>query len=76
MKKQIIESFGFPEKMSYGHRALMRSEFVKFLRLAYLLDFFAVQSLGQIYIKSATEFLDKFIKIQTSSVNTRRLQAP
>lgn len=45
-RKAVIESLGFPENMSYGHRALMRSEFVRFLRLAYLLDFIAVQSLS------------------------------
>jgi dynein heavy chain len=41
-RKAVLESLGFPENMSYGHRALMRSEFVRFLRLAYLLDFIAV----------------------------------
>lgn len=56
-RKAVLESLGFPENMSYGHRALMRQEFVRFLRLAYLLDFVAVQSLGQVYISSATEFL-------------------
>ncbi|CAK95203.1 unnamed protein product (macronuclear) [Paramecium tetraurelia] len=72
-KQQIIETFGFPERMDYGHRALMRTEFIKFLRLAYLLDFIAVQSLGQIYIKSATEFVDKLIKVQQCSKNNRKL---
>ncbi|CAD8108771.1 unnamed protein product [Paramecium sonneborni] len=72
-KQQIIETFGFPERMDYGHRALMRTEFIKFLRLAYLLDFIAVQSLGQIYIKSATEFVDKLIKVQQCSRNNRKL---
>ena len=62
-RKVVIESLGFPENMSYGHRALMRTEFVRFLRLAYLLDFVAVQSLGQVYICSATEFLNKFQRV-------------
>ena len=54
---------GFPENMSYGHRAKMRQEFLKFLRIAYLLDFMAVESLGRVYINSCQEFLTKFIKI-------------
>ena len=41
-RKAAIENLGFPENMNYGHRAMMRSEFVRFLRLAYLLDFIAV----------------------------------
>ncbi len=41
----------------------MRSEFVRFLRLAYLLDFVAIQSLGNIYIYSALDFLDRLKKI-------------
>jgi dynein heavy chain len=62
-KKAVIERLGFPENMSYGHRALMRSEFVRFLRLAYLLDFVTVQSLGQVYVSSSTEFLTKFSRV-------------
>jgi dynein heavy chain, axonemal len=49
--------------MSYGHRSMMRAEFVRFLRLAYLLDFICVQSLGQIYINSAVDFYMRISKI-------------
>jgi dynein heavy chain, axonemal len=41
-KKQVLEQLGFPQNMSYGHRSMMRSEFVRFLRLAYLLDFICI----------------------------------
>ena len=37
----------------------MRGEFVRFLRLAYLLDFIAIQSLGKVYVSSAEDFLEK-----------------
>ena len=62
-RKVVLETLGFPDNMSYGHRAMMRTEFVRFLRLAYLLDFVAVQSLGLVYICSASEFLQKFTKV-------------
>lgn len=52
-----MEMLGFPPNMSYGHRSKMRYEFMRFLRLAYLLDFVAVHSLGNIYINSAVDFL-------------------
>jgi dynein heavy chain len=38
----------------------MRSEFIRFLRLAYLLDFIVVQSLGTLYITNAKNFLANF----------------
>jgi len=57
VKKAALESLGFPSNMSYGHRSMMRAEFVRFLRLAYLLDFICIQSLGNIYINSADAFL-------------------
>ena len=62
-KKAVLESLGFPSNMSYGHRSMMRSEFVRFLRLAYLLDFMCVQSLGNIYINSAEDFLKRIQKV-------------
>ncbi len=42
---------------------MMRSEFVRFLRLAYLLDFVSIQSLEAIYINSATDFLQRITKV-------------
>lgn len=38
----------------------MRSEFIRFLRLAYLLDFVVVQSLGMLYVSNVKLFLDSF----------------
>jgi dynein heavy chain len=43
---------GFPEYLSYGHRAMIRTESMRFLRLAYLLDFLALDSLTGIYHES------------------------
>ena len=43
-----IEAFvelGFSSGISFGHRSMVRTEFMKFLRLAYLLDFIVVDSL-------------------------------
>ena len=41
----------------------MRSEFVRFLRLAYLLDFVAIESLGKVYVNSAEDFLERLLKV-------------
>ena len=55
--------------MSYGHRSMMRAEFVRFLRLAYLLDFICIQSLGNIYINSADDFLKRIMKVANCTIN-------
>jgi dynein heavy chain len=41
-KTKIISEMGFPSSIKYGSRSRIRSEFLRFLRLAYLLDFIAV----------------------------------
>lgn len=38
----------------------MRAEFIRFLRLAYLLDFIVVQSLGTLYVSNVKIFLESF----------------
>jgi dynein heavy chain len=38
-KTQVFADLGFPSYISYGHRSMIRSEFMRFLRFAYLLDF-------------------------------------
>lgn len=38
----------------------MRTEFIKFLRLAYLLDFIVIQALGNLYIENVRDFFDIF----------------
>lgn len=63
-----MEKFGFPTNMNYGLRSTMRIEFQRFLRLAYLLDFICIESLGNIYIGSAKEFLEKLRKISSCTL--------
>ncbi len=53
----VFEAIGFPGNMIYGHRAALRRECMRFLRLAYLVDFLAVKSLGDIYLDSVREAL-------------------
>lgn len=61
----VFEKLGFPDHMSYGHRANLRKECSRFLRFAYLIDFIALNSLTYIYVFSIDEliqqleFLDK-----------------
>jgi dynein heavy chain, axonemal len=49
---------GFSSSISFGHRSTVRTEFMKFLRLAYLLDFLAVDSLGKMVMGSLQSFMD------------------
>jgi len=58
--KNVFEALGFPEFMNYGHRSMLRRECTRFLRLAYLLDFMAVEALGNMYIGSAIDLVNKF----------------
>ncbi|KAL4470156.1 hypothetical protein ABPG72_009081 [Tetrahymena utriculariae] len=74
-KKQIWESLGFPQDMNYGQRSMMRNEFVRFLRLAYLLDFVAIQSLGNVYINSATDFLSKIKETADCATQNKILES-
>jgi dynein heavy chain len=41
----VFENLGFPDHMTYGHRANLRKECSRFLRYAYLVDFLAMESL-------------------------------
>ncbi|KRX08296.1 P-loop containing nucleoside triphosphate hydrolase [Pseudocohnilembus persalinus] len=75
-KKQILEKLGFPPNMDYDLRSGMRQEFQRFLRLAYLLDFICVQSLGQIYVGSAFEFLQRIKIIASNTVYKKVLDNP
>jgi hypothetical protein len=65
-KKTILEIMGFPEFLSYGHRAMIREESMRFLRLAYLLDFYTLNSLTNIYHSSANEFITYMEDIMNS----------
>eukprot|EP01022_Parablepharisma_sp_SALTPOND_P004470 TRINITY_DN120355_c3_g1_i1.p1 TRINITY_DN120355_c3_g1~~TRINITY_DN120355_c3_g1_i1.p1 ORF type:complete len:4253 (+),score=509.78 TRINITY_DN120355_c3_g1_i1:57-12761(+) len=53
-----LETIGFPENMNYGHRAALRRECSRFLRLAYLVDFLAIKSLGDVYLTTVRQVLD------------------
>eukprot|EP00826_Nyctotherus_ovalis_P017693 TRINITY_DN15226_c0_g1_i3.p1 TRINITY_DN15226_c0_g1~~TRINITY_DN15226_c0_g1_i3.p1 ORF type:complete len:436 (+),score=148.21 TRINITY_DN15226_c0_g1_i3:563-1870(+) len=46
----VFERLGFSGDLSYGHRAALRRECTRFLRLAYLTDFLAIKSLSDIYL--------------------------
>ena len=53
-----LKSLNFPDNMAYGHRAALRKECSRFLRLAYLADFMAIKSLSDVYINTIHELLD------------------
>ncbi len=38
-KAKIFSELGFPNSITFGDKSKVRAEFLKFLRLAYLLDF-------------------------------------
>jgi len=52
-----LENIGFPDNMSYGHRAALRRECTRFLRIAYLVDFLALKALGTVYLSTVKEVL-------------------
>ena len=54
---KILEALDFPENLTYGHRAALRNECMRILRAAYLVDFLAITSLGNIYLESVKEAL-------------------
>jgi dynein heavy chain len=43
---------GFPSTIKYGSRSRIRAEFLRFLRLAYLLDFIAIEAMGKMFINN------------------------
>eukprot|EP00826_Nyctotherus_ovalis_P027983 TRINITY_DN21971_c0_g1_i1.p1 TRINITY_DN21971_c0_g1~~TRINITY_DN21971_c0_g1_i1.p1 ORF type:complete len:118 (+),score=43.35 TRINITY_DN21971_c0_g1_i1:23-355(+) len=51
----VFETLGFPSNLAYCHRAALRRECARFLKLSYLIDFLTVRSLGEIYLNSITE---------------------
>ena len=52
-----FEVIGFPGNLVYGHRAALRRECMRFLRLAYLVDFLTTRALGDIYLDSVREVM-------------------
>ena len=61
--KNVFETLGFPEFLNYGHRSLLRNECSRFLRLAYLLDFITIEALGNMYILSAKDLLNRLTHV-------------
>lgn len=55
--KSVFEDLGFPEGMSYGHRASLREECSRFLRFAYLIDFLSLEALSNVYIGSVKDLI-------------------
>lgn len=55
----VFENLGFPDHMTYGHRANLRKECSRFLRFAYLVDFLAMESLSQVYMDSVKDLIRK-----------------
>jgi dynein heavy chain len=67
MKKtaKAFEELGFPEGMTYGHRASLREECSRFLRFAYLVDFLAMQALSNIYVFSVKDLITRLRELDT-----------
>jgi dynein heavy chain len=66
-----IEAFvelGFSSNISFGHRSTVRSEFMRFLRLAYLLDFLTVDSLGKMVLSSLQSYMEMLYGGKLTSV--------
>lgn len=52
------DALGFPENMNYGDRSDMRQELIRIIRLSYLLEFVAIETLGKCYISNIEEMFD------------------
>ena len=72
-RSTALRAINFPENMTYGHRSILRRECSRFLRLAYLLDFMIMQSLGDIYINSVKELLDTLSYLNDASVESNEI---
>lgn len=57
-KIKAFVDLGFSSSISFGHRSTVRTEFMRFLRLAYLLDFIVVDSLGKMVMSSIDNFME------------------
>lgn len=53
------ESLGFPDNMSYDKRSVLRKECLRFIRLAYLVDFMALNNLIGIYSNTVKSFIEE-----------------
>jgi len=66
----VFENLGFPDDMTYGHRANLRKECSRFLRFAYLVDFLALESLTVVYVESVRELIERLDRLDKVN-NTR-----
>lgn len=71
--RNVFEALGFPEFLNYGHRSMLRYVCTRFLRLAYLLDFMVVESLGIMYLESARELLNRMAGLYDAHVEGPKL---
>ena len=62
-----FKALNFPGALSYGHRSVLRRECIRFLRLAYLVDFVVIESLSKIYLNSVKEMLESLDKLNTTA---------
>lgn len=53
------ESLGFPDNMSYDKRSVLRKECLRFIRLAYLIDFMALNNLIGVYCNTVRSFIEE-----------------
>jgi len=76
LKQSAYESLGFLENMSYEKRSLLRKECARFLKLSYLLDYLALDSLTQIFFSSIAEFSEKLALQAEDTGGQRHKQEP
>ena len=62
----VFEKLGFPEGMTFGHRANLRKECSRFLRFAYLVDFLSLEALANIYTGSVK---DMIVRLEAQNAN-------
>jgi len=62
----VFEKLGFPEGMTYGHRASLRKECSRFLRFAYLIDFLSLEALANIYTGSVKDMIERLEDLDAS----------
>lgn len=54
-----FENLGFPSKITYSHRSVIRKKCSKFIRFSYLLDFYTVESLQNLFKNSFSLFIKR-----------------
>lgn len=62
----VFQKLQFPAGMTYGHRSQLRSQCIKFLRYAYLVDFLSMEALSKIYTSSVDEMIRRLTRLDES----------